>query len=120
MSRLHVLSGDPTSGAYTIVVHDATPAGNNSAGFSWSSVIVASGLATTIMAEGTGPGQISTAERASVLAGTTLEGVFSFTDNPAWNNAQRNAALDAMATQVIAELQARLGARLKFWGATRN
>jgi hypothetical protein len=120
MSKLHILAGNPVSNEFTIVVHAPTPGTNNTAGFSWSSVLVAAGRATTIMTEGAGPGQITTAERAGVLAGTTLEGVFSFTDDPNMAPAARLALLDAMADQVIAALQARIAAELKYWGLTRT
>lgn len=118
MARLHVLAGDPVSRSYTIVVHAATPAGNNLAGVSWAAALVASGRAKTVMTEGNDPGQISAAEKNAILAGTVIEGVFSFTDNPAFNDQQRVAMLDQQATQVLAELQARLGVELLYWGAT--
>ena len=118
MSRLHVLEG--AGGVYRIVVHNATPAGNNSAGVAWSAALINSGNNTTTMVTGTGPGQITSAEAGQIAAGTVIEGVFTFTDNPAWTAAQRNAALDAMATQTINETLARLADQLKWFGAVRT
>jgi hypothetical protein len=71
MSAIHVL--ERLDERFHCVVHKAIPAGNNAAGFSWKSVCLAAGMNKTVLAEGTGPGQISTAEKASVLAGDTLE-----------------------------------------------
>lgn len=120
MARLHVLETNGVPNLYRVILHEATPAGNNSAGLSWSSVMVGAGIAKTRMTEGTGPGQITTAEKNSVEAGTTIEGEFWFQDNPSDNAAARNAALDAHATRYLAELQADIARKYKFFGATRT
>lgn len=117
--RLHVL-GQSEPGSYTIVVHQATPAGNNSAGFSWASVLVAAGKAQSVLTVGTGPGQTTQAEIDAIEAGTIIEGVFGFTDNPAWSPAQRNSELDAQATARLSNLVDRLASELKWYGATRS
>lgn len=119
MSRIHVLESVGLN-TYRVVVHDTTPVGNNAASIAWSTAIQNAGLAVTTMIEGTGAGQISTAERATVLNGSVLEGSFAWQDNPLWNATQRNADLDLRATQLIAELQARLSARLRYFGAIRT
>lgn len=119
MARIHVLEATGPH-QYRVVVHDATPAGNNGAGVAWATALVNSGRASTVMPEGSGPGQITTAERNQVLAGTVLEAVFDFGFDPALTPAQRNAALDAEATKLIAETQAELAAKLRFFGATRG
>lgn len=118
MSRLHVLDG--TGGVYRIVVHQATPAGNNSAGVAWPTAIINAARNATSMVTGTGAGQIASAEATQIAAGTVIEGVFTFKDNPTWTAAQRNAALDAMATQTINETLARLADELKWFGAVRT
>jgi len=119
MSKLHVLRGTQSLD-YTIVVHGPTPAGNNSAGVAWSACLVAAGLAQTQMTIGSGPGQISQAEADGIAAGTTMEAVFSFTDEPALTTPQRNALLDAQATQLLQGLQDRYALELKWFGAVRN
>lgn len=120
MAKIHVLTAGAQANLYTVVVHDTTPAGNNSAGVAWSDAVKNSGLAATSMQEGTGAGQITTAEKASVLAGTTLEATFTFQDDPSWTTNQRNTALDAKATAAIAQMEAELARVLKWFGATRN
>ena len=118
MSRLHVLELIGPN-LYRVILHEATPVANNSAGLSWATVLIGSGSAKTKMTEGTGPGQIATAEKAQVEAGTVVEGEFFFQDNPADNAAQRNAALDTHATRYLAELQAAIALKYKWFGATR-
>lgn len=119
MSRLHVLEAVGTPNTFRIVLHELTPVANNDAGIPWATVLVNSGRARTVMTEGSGAGQITTVEKAAVEAGTTLEAVFQFTVNPAWNVATRNAALDAEATKLLAETQQKLAAELKWFGAVR-
>lgn len=115
MSSIHVLSGG-TANRYTVVVHASTPAGNNSAGVSWSDAIKNSGRNTTIMTVGNGAGQIAQNEANNVIAGTVIEGTFQWDDNPAWTNQQRLDDINARATILIAELQTRYAAELKYFG----
>lgn len=119
MAAIHILAGDGGH-RYTAVVHAVTPAGNNVAGVSWATALVNSGLNTTVMATGTGAGQITSAEAAQIAAGTVFEVVVSWENNPAWNNAQRQADLDLRAQQAITEKQAELSSRLRLFGATRG
>jgi hypothetical protein len=120
MAKLHVLEGNPGSNSFTVVVHIATPAGNNSAGIAWSDALKNAGLNRTQMTEGVGPGLITTAEKQAIEAGTLIEGSFRWGDTPEWNNAQRQADLDLRATQLTNELLADYGQRLKYFGFTGN
>jgi hypothetical protein len=117
--KLHVLTGD-LANTYRIVVHQATPATSNVPGFTLTELLVATGRNTSVLTVGTGPGQTTQLEMDGILAGTIMEGVFAFTDIPGMTNAQRNAALDAEATQTISTMIARLNSELKYYGATRN
>jgi hypothetical protein len=117
--KVHVLTGDGVT--YTIVVHAAVPAGNNSAGFTWKQALVNAGLNTTIMQPGnpaTQPGMALQTEIDSILAGDVIEGVFAFTAGEL-SGAALTAALDLQATQTLINLSARLAAQLKWYGATR-
>ena len=118
MSNIHVLAGAGLN-RYTVVVHVATPAGNNAAGVPWSTAIVNAKRNTTVLLTGNGVGQITAAEAAQVAAGTVLEGSFDWGDDPAWTNGQRIADLDTRAAQLAAELLGRTGADLKYFGFTR-
>lgn len=119
MAKIHVLHG-AGGNAFMVTVHIATPAGNNSAGVLWSDAIKNAGLNNTIMTVGTGPGQISQSEADAIAAGTVIEGVFPWGDNPNWSNAERIADLDVRATQLTNELLAKYGQDLKYFGFTRS
>lgn len=118
MSKIHVISGNGR--VFTVVVHIATPAGNNAAGVAWSDAVKNSGRAVSVMTVGTGPGQITSAEMALITAGTLIEGTFKWDDDPALNNAQRQADLDLRATQLTNELLARYADELRYFGFTRT
>lgn len=120
MARIHVMPGAGPN-TYRVLVHAATPAGNNAAGKAWSACIAAAGRNRTELVSGTnGPGETDAIEHAALLAGTVLEAGFDFTIDPAWSNAQRNQALDDEATKLIAETLAELQTQLRYFGATRN
>ena len=118
MSKIHVLTGNQNT--FTAVVHIATPAGNNSAGVLWSDAIKNSGRAKSVMTVGSGPGQITQSELDSIIAGTTIEGVFVWGDDPSFTNTQRLADLDLRATQLTNDLLAQYGQELKYFGFTRT
>lgn len=80
MASIHVLEKTGER-SYRIVGHFNLPdgagevlEGNNGAGVNWKTLLLAAGeLGSTSMTEGNGPGQISTAEKASVEAGDVVE-----------------------------------------------
>lgn len=117
MSAIHVLGGNGSS--FRVVVHINAPAGNNAAGTAWADAIKNSGRAKTVMTVGAGAGQITQAEADQIAAGTVVEGAFIWGDDPTWTNAQRQADVDLRATQLAAELLARIQADLKYFGYTR-
>lgn len=73
MSKIHVLDRiDVTK--YRVVIHTQTPSGNNAAGKPWKDIGLASfRIGITILAVGTGPGQITIAERNDIIAGNIAE-----------------------------------------------
>ena len=119
MAKIHVLRGNGPN-VYAVAIHVNTPAGNNLAGVPWSTAIVNSGRNHTEMTIGTGSGQISQAEVDQITAGTLIEAVLMWGDDPAWTNPQRLADLDLRATQLAAETVARIQQELKYFGFTRN
>lgn len=116
MSAIHILDSDG-NGNYRAVLHTATPGTNNSAGLSWSAVIVAAGLNTTVLTEGNGIGQITTTEKTAVTAGTTMEVVVSL---PVESNAATGASIDALALAAVNAAKAALQTRYKYFGFTRG
>lgn len=117
MARLHILTGS-YDGIYDVVVHSVVPAGNNSAGVSWQTALSNSGLNTSRMPTGNGPGQISSSEANQVAAGSVLETSFIWQDSPFWDDAQRTADLATRATQAVTEAQDVFQHRLKLFGRT--
>ena len=72
MSSAHILERQGTT--WHVVVHTPVPSGNNVAGVSWKTAFLNSGRSgLTTMTEGSGPGQITTVEKATVLTGDVLE-----------------------------------------------
>lgn len=119
MSALHVLLGRDDH-TYKCVVHTSIPVGNNLAGKPWRASLLASGLGgKTGLPVGTGPGQITTAEKAQIDAGELIETLIEFQDVPEWTPAERIAALDAAAAIENGRVLAYLQARLRYFGATR-
>ncbi len=118
MAKIHVLTGGGQN-VFTVVVHIAAPAGNNSAGVSWADALKNSGRAMSILTVGTGAGQIQQNEMNSILNGSLIEGSFQWGDDPAWTNQQRIEDLDLRATQLTTELLARYGQELKYFGFVR-
>lgn len=114
MAGFNVLAGN--IGLYTVVVHVVTPVGNNSAGVAWSTAVVNAGLNKTIMATGTGPGQISATDAASIATGTLLEGSFQWRDDPTWTGAQRIANATMLASRYSQDLLNLYADQLKYYG----
>ena len=62
MSKIHALQN--FGGNVQVVLHTPMPSGNNSVGVSWKNAALNSGIqGITSMTEGTGAGQITTAEK---------------------------------------------------------
>lgn len=119
MAQVHVL--EHSEGRFRILIHTATPAGNNSAGFAWSVLLLQRGYSgRTAMTEGTGPGQITPEEKAEIVAGTLLEFELRLEADPALTGAELQTLLQAQAPGLIAAQLAQWQQELRFWGATRG
>jgi len=77
MSDVHALVGSDADN-WTLVFHYPVADVNNSAGVSFRTALVNSGLNTTVMTVGTGAGQISTAEKTQLDNGEIFEHVIQF------------------------------------------
>ncbi len=115
MAKIHIQSLSNKS--FNAIVHFAMPAGNNSAGKSWKDCWLATGRNVTTMTEGSGVGQISTTEKASVEAGDTVELLFSF---PVADGVPTAAALDDMVDKFIASRKLKLKEDLSYYGYTQG
>jgi len=116
MAKIHAFAFDD-SGGCRVILHTAMTAGNNAVGSSWKDVWLAAGKNVTSMAEGTGIGQITTVEKASVVAGDVVEvsGVI-----PKEVIDQGAAAVDAFADVLIAEALEHLGRQFNYYGWTNG
>lgn len=120
MSRLHILAGSGVN-SFQCALHETVPAGNNAAGVPWSTALVNSGVGgRSIMAVGSGAGQITQAEMDQIIAGTLYEVLFTFQNDPNWTQAQRNAAMDTQIATLSAETQTRIASSLRLFGLTRG
>ena len=100
-TKIWILEADANEN-YQCVIHTPTPAGNNSAGFTWVSCLVNAGLNTTILPVGSGAGQQLQAEHDAVVAGTTIELVKTFSIAGANVNATQVAVIrDQAATDYL-------------------
>jgi len=117
MADIHILSGDG-GGSWTYVFHISVPALDNEVGVGYRAALVNSGLGgVSVMAEGTGPGQITTAELALIVAGEVFE--FSrgwLAESGATSNAQMLVNLRAEYERVTPLVLLQLQNRLKYYG----
>jgi hypothetical protein len=119
MANTHVL--DKQAGGIRVVLHIAVPSSNNAVGTNWQTAVVNSGLfgrpPGSVMPTGTGPGQITSAELASVAAGSLIEVVDLYTPNPQ-ELAAGTAYLQGMYTQRSAYWLAFYQEVLRYFGFT--
>lgn len=118
MAALHVLEGDGIR--YRVVAHTNTPNGNNSANNSWKNCILSAGLNTTVLSEGTGVGQITTAEKNQVVAGDVLEMVFTVDIPTVGTTNNKLAAVQNAVAKMQADYLAQLQERFRFYGYTNG
>lgn len=98
MAKVHILKADK-KGNYQVVIHEAMPGGNNSAGKSWSDCLNYSGeQGSTVMIEGLEVGQITIVEKNAIEAFTTIEIVTSIR-----NDGMNLSGLDKLVNKAIAE-----------------
>lgn len=121
MADVHILDGP--DGKLRMVCHIPIPAGNNSAGVSWSLALKNSALVSqTVLKDGDGTaGTISAAEKTALENGTLFEAVIDdFLPDSATTNPTRLAYVDAVYNAAVVREQARLSALLKWFGFTRD
>lgn len=117
MSDIHVLDAGAGS-AWQCVFHVAIPDAANQVSVSYRTALVNSGIGgTTVLEEGTGPGQISTAEKAAIEAGEVYECVVRVRLESGGTQAgQLRATVRACYLHTEDELIAALQRRLRYYG----
>ena len=119
MAQAHCL--EYTEGRFRIVIHTATPSGNNGAGFPWSTLLLMRGYSgRTVMTEGTGPGQITPEEKTEIVAGTLLEFELRLEASPTITGAQLQTLLQNQAPGIITAQLDQWQQELRYFGATRT
>lgn len=109
MADMHVLAGNGIC-LWTLIMHFPVPDANNEVGVNYRVALTNSSLGGTSMTEGTGPGQISTAEKAQIDAGEIYEHSVQFL---AESGASTLAELLTAAREAYAREQTRVTARLQ-------
>jgi hypothetical protein len=122
MAKIHILDG--SNGTFQAVIHAPAPTGSNDAGVSWATAIAGTGRNRTVMTVGNGAGQITNAESNAIVAGTTIEAVVPFQDNPdndpAWDATKRGVYLLLIGNRALGELTEQYRRDLRLFGATAN
>lgn len=117
----HVLTGREDGNSYSVVFHIPIPNTNNRVAVNYRTALVNSGIGgTTVLPEGNGAGQITSAEKAQVVAGELYEHVEQFDTNPGETANQIRDRIDARYTALVTAIQSRLAGRLAYFGFTRN
>lgn len=119
MADIHVLTGDGLQ-HWSLILHFGVPDENNNVAVNYRTALVNSGLGgTSQMTEGTGDGQITSAELALIQAGQVYEHPINF---PAESGATTNAQLLAFARALYAAHETAvvncLKKKLRYFGYT--
>ena len=113
---IHALEGDG-NGKWNFNFHYVVPDDDNVVNESIRAILVISGRAVTSMTEGTGPGQISTAEKSLIEAGEVFEHPFSFyAESGASTNQEMQDAVKAQYARLQSGLWSKMQERLKYYG----
>jgi hypothetical protein len=117
MADIHILTGDGIDN-WTVACHYPVADTDNEVSVSYRTAIVNSGLGgTSQMTEGTGPGQITTAELAQIAAGELYEHTISFpAESGATSNAELLTAVRAEYARHNTRVVDRLRRALKYYG----
>ena len=115
MSALHILDQD--NGQFRCVAHQPVPAGSNTAGVAWKNIILGAGLNVTSMIEGVFPGQISSAEKAQIVAGDVVEAAFMV---PLHAGGTTNAQIDAVALAEFVNWRNAMQLKYAYFGKVRG
>ena len=121
MADIHVLDSD-ASGQARVAFHYPVAAADNDAKCSVRDSLVKSGAGgTTVLAEGTGPGQINTAEKAQIAAGEVYEHVVSVPIlSGGTKPAEVQATLRHFYVREKAAAMAGIERRLRFYGQVES
>jgi hypothetical protein len=121
MANWHARESNEDGNTIIIVFHVPIPVETNQAGLGLRDALARSPLrSNTVMAEGTGQGLITAAEKAQLAAGELFEFVQRFDVNPNLTATQTRDLIDARYTQLATAIPARLRKALAYFGFDRN
>jgi hypothetical protein len=114
MSKLHVLDSDG-AGQFRVAIHAPVMTATNAlTTLTWKATLLASGrIGTTCLTVGSGPGQITAEEAASIVAGDVMEIV---TLCPLEGGGAATASLNASVADIVAAWKALQIAELRRYG----
>lgn len=121
MSKIHVLTASDRE--YRVVLHTDMPSGNNSAGKTWKDSYFqdrknrATDVVDSVLATGTGSGNITSSELASVNSADVIEIVTTVLLESGGTNSTQ---LDAIVDQVISDELSKLQQVYKYFGYTQG
>ncbi len=122
MADMHVLESSGDGLSWKIVMHFAVPDTNNAVSVNHRTALVNSGVGgTTVLVEGTGPGQILTAEKALIDTGEIFEHVAEFrVESGGTSTAQLRASIQGFYAAEKSRMLALLQSRLRYYGHTES
>lgn len=120
MADIHVQTGDGTH--WQIVMHLPVPNQNNAVAVNYRNALVNSGIGgSTVLTEGVGAGQITTAEKDQIAFGELYEHVEQFrAESGGTSGPELQAALRQFYVQEKAHVTAHLQRRLRYFGHTES
>ena len=114
MAKIHILESD-NNFSYKVIIHFATPIGNNAVGLSWKScALLNKDIGSTILEVGVEPSNITQAEYDDIIAGDIIEIIETISPGVS----PTNVSVDALADIRINEWKANLERVLKYYGHT--
>lgn len=126
MADINIMTGN-NAGEWTIVMHFPVPDTDNAVGVNFRTALLNSGLGLqengrrTILASGTGPGQITTVEEAQLDSGAIYEHSASFrAESGGTGNAVLQASVREFYVAQNASVQLSIGSKLRYFGHTMS
>jgi hypothetical protein len=113
----YALSASNDGNSVQIAYHIPIPSANNLVGINYQVAIINSGIGgRTILATGTGPGQITSADLALIQNGSLFEYVEQLAIDPSKTLPQLSALVNARFSALTASVQATLQKQLAYFG----
>jgi len=122
MADIHVLASGGDGLSWRVAMHIAIPNTSNAVAVNHRTALVNSGLGgKTVMVEGVGPGQITTAEKAQIELGAIFEHIADFrVESGGTSNLDLRAAIRELYAIETSRMIDVLQSRLRYYGHTES